>query len=97
MSNASAWVVYALSSITAPMKLRKSSIGPMRMVGTSVSSASRICGHRLDGAYTREAAEHFWPWYSNAPRRIAVATAWGSAELWARMKSLPPVSPTMRG
>ena len=25
----------------------------------------------------REAAEHFWPWYSNEPRRMAVATAAG--------------------
>ena len=44
-----------------------------------------------------DAAEHFWPWYSNEPRRIAVATAAGSADACARMKSLPPVSPTMRG
>ena len=50
--------------------------------------------HTVD---TREAAEHFWPWYSNEPRTIAVATASGSAEGWARMKSLPPVSPTTRG
>ena len=30
--------------------------------------------------YARDAAEHFWPWYSNAPRTSAVATACGSAE-----------------
>jgi hypothetical protein len=36
---------------------------------------SRSCGQRLDGAYTREAAEHFCPWYSNEPRTIAVASA----------------------
>jgi len=47
--------------MTAPMKLRKSAIGPILIVGTSVSSDSRICGHRLLGAYTREAAEHFCP------------------------------------
>jgi hypothetical protein len=45
----------------------------------------------------RDEAEHFWPWYSNEPRRIAVATDSTSAEGWATMKSLPPVSPTMRG
>ena len=33
----------------------------------------------------------------NEPRRIAVATAAGSALACARMKSLPPVSPTSRG
>ena len=45
----------------------------------------------------RDAAEHFWPWYSNEPRTIAVASASTFAEGWATMKSLPPVSPTMRG
>ena len=51
----------------------------------------------LRGMNAREAAEHFWPWYSNAPRIMAVRTTSGSALGWARMKSLPPVSPTMRG
>ncbi len=53
--------------------------------------------HSERGTYAREAAEHFWPWYSNAPRIIAVRSTSGSALGWARMKSLPPVSPTMRG
>jgi hypothetical protein len=47
--------------------------------------------------YAREAAEHFWPWNSNAPRSIATRSTSGSAEACATMKSLPPVSPTMRG
>ena len=47
--------------------------------------------------YSRDDAEHFWPWYSNEPRTIAVATAPASADGCARMKSLPPVSPTIRG
>ncbi len=45
----------------------------------------------------RLAAEHFCPWYSKLPRTTATARAAGSAEAWATMKSLPPVSPTMRG
>src|SRR6185312_13280843 len=45
----------------------------------------------------RLAAEHFWPWYSKPPRTIAVASAAVSADACAMMKSLPPVSPTMRG
>ncbi len=45
----------------------------------------------------RDAAEHFWPWYSNDPRTTAVTTASASADGCATMKSLPPVSPTMRG
>ena len=51
----------------------------------------------LFGAYTRDAAEHFWPWYSNEPRTMAVATSSTSALACAMMKSLPPVSPTIRG
>ena len=49
------------------------------------------------GTYAREAAEHFWPWYSKAPRISAVCSASTSAEACATTKSLPPVSPTMRG
>ena len=60
-------------------------------------SSSSICAHTLRATYTRDAAEHFWPWNSKAPRTIAVATACGSADGWATMKSLPPVSPTRRG
>ena len=45
----------------------------------------------------REAAEHFCPWNSKAPRTSAVTSAGTSAEGWAKTKSLPPVSPTMRG
>ena len=49
------------------------------------------------GTYAREAAEHFCPWNSNAPRIIATRSTSGSALGWAMMKSLPPVSPTIRG
>src|SRR5436190_9409048 len=45
----------------------------------------------------RLTAEHFCPWNSKPPRTIAVARAAGSAEGCASTKSLPPVSPTMRG
>ena len=53
--------------------------------------------HKLRGTYAREAAEHFCPWNSKAPRIIAVVSTSGSALGWAMMKSLPPVSPTSRG
>ena len=49
------------------------------------------------GAEIGDAAEHFCPWYSKAPRMIAVARPSTSADSCATMKSLPPVSPTMRG
>ena len=58
---------------------------------------SRTSGHNERGTYTRLAAEHFCPWYSNPPRAIATARACGSADGCATMKSFPPVSPTMRG
>ena len=79
------------------MKFEKSATSPIRSVRTSSTSRSRSSGQRFDGANTRDAAEHFWPWYSNEPRTIAVATASTSADGCATMKSLPPVSPTMRG
>ena len=51
----------------------------------------------LEGIYALDAAEHFCPWYSKAPRSKAVATTSASALLCTSTKSLPPVSPTMRG
>ena len=45
----------------------------------------------------RDAAEHFCPWYSKAPRTSAVTSDGTSAEGWVKTKSLPPVSPTIRG
>jgi hypothetical protein len=79
------------------MKLPKSVGSPMRSDPTSSTRRSRSSGQRLRGANRREAAEHFCPWYSNEPRTIAVATASTSAVRWATTKSLPPVSPTIRG
>ena len=87
----------APASMTAPMKFPKSAGSPIRIAPTSSTSRSRSSGQRFEGAKTREAAEHFWPWYSNEPRTTAVATASTSADGCATMKSLPPVSPTMRG
>ncbi len=83
--------------MTAPMKLEKSATSPTRSSPTCSTSRSLSSGQSLDGAYTREAAEHFCPWYSKEPRTIAVASASTSAVGCATMKSLPPVSPTMRG
>ena len=94
---AAACVANELPSITAPMKFVKSATSPVRIVLASAASRSRSSGQRFAGAYTREAAEHFCPWYSNAPRRIAAATASTSADGCATTKSLPPVSPTSRG
>ena len=83
--------------MTAPMKFEKSETSPYLSSPTCATSCSWMAGHMLAGAYTRDAAEHFWPWYSKEPRRMAVATASASAVGCATMKSLPPVSPTMRG
>ena len=47
--------------------------------------------------YTREHAEHFCPWYSNAARRVLFAADSMSAVSWTKWKSFPPVSPTTRG
>ena len=87
----------AFWSITAPMKFRKSATSPIRMSCIIATAWSRTAGQSDFGTYARLAAEHFWPWYSKPPRTIATATAAGSADGWATMKSLPPVSPTMRG
>ena len=84
-------------SMTAPMKLRKSRTSPTRMSLIMATAASRTAGHNDLGTYARLAAEHFWPWYSNAPRTKATARLCGSADGCAMMKSFPPVSPTMRG
>ena len=54
-------------------------------------------GQMLSGMNAREQAEHFWPWNSKEPRMIAAASGAMSAVGWAKMKSLPPVSPTSRG
>jgi len=83
--------------MTAPMKFVKSAMSPMRMLSTSATRRSRTRGHSERGTYRRDAAEHFCPWYSKAPRTAAVTSASTSAVGWATMKSLPPVSPTMRG
>src|SRR5690606_2472813 len=85
------------SSITALMKLLKSSVGPILNDSTSEMINFFNSGQSDSGMYTREAAEHFCPWYSNAPRTMAVADAFTSAEGCTKMKSFPPVSPTMRG
>ena len=49
------------------------------------------------GIYILDAAEHFWPWNSKPPLIIAVAVDSIFAEGWQKMKSFPPVSPTILG
>ena len=83
--------------MTAPMKLRKSATSPILISRIMPTARSRTSAQIDRGTYTRLAAEHFWPWYSKLPRTMATARACGSAEEWATMKSLPPVSPTIRG
>ena len=87
----------ARSSMTAPMKLEKLVGSPTAIESTSARNVSRIFFHTERGTYARLAAEHFWPWNSKAPRIIATRSTSGSADGWATMKSLPPVSPTIRG
>ena len=83
--------------MTAAMKLDRSATSPMLSPSTSATRSSRSLVQMLRGTYARDAAEHFCPWYSNAPRIIAVRSTATSADGWATMKSLPPVSPTIRG
>ncbi len=84
-------------SITAATKLRKSVGGPIATLASCSSSVERTTGHSDFGTYARDAAEHFWPWYSKAPRTSAVTSSGTLAEGWTNTKFLPPVSPTTRG
>ena len=43
------------------------------------TTRSRTSGQSVSGMYAREAALHFCPWYSYAPRTIATASASTSA------------------
>ncbi len=79
------------------MKLEKSVTSPIEIASTSERNESFILFQTDFATYAREAAEHFWPWNSKAPRISAVRTTSGSAVGWASTKSLPPVSPTIRG
>ena len=79
------------------MNVVRSAGSPWRISPTIASARSRTSGQSVSGMYAREAAEHFWPWYSNEPRTSATATACGSADACMTTKSLPPVSPTRRG
>ncbi len=79
------------------MKFRKSATSPIRMSAIMAVTRSRTCGQSESGMYARDAALHFCPWYSYAPRTMPTASASTSALACATMKSLPPVSPTMRG
>ena len=84
-------------SITAEVKLLRSRTSPTARASVSATRSSRTRSQTLRATYAREAAEHFWPEYSNAPRTSAVRSTSGSALGWATTKSLPPVSPTSRG
>ena len=84
--------------MTGPIKLAKSVGGPTFRLATSARSCSlNPPFHTDDATYRRDNAEHFWPWYSNAPRTVCVTALRISAEEWIRWKFFPPVSPTMRG
>jgi hypothetical protein len=86
-----------LRSMTAPMKFEKSVTSPIGSDSVVATRSSFSCDQTLRGTYAREAAEHFCPWNSNAPRTRAVFSTSTSADACATTKSLPPVSPTMRG
>ena len=84
--------------MTAPMKFDRSVTSPIVMPSTSAANSSLKPEFQIEaGMYAREVAEHFWPWYSKAPRVSAVFSTARSALGWATTKSLPPVSPTSRG
>src|SRR4029450_13942211 len=76
--------------MTAPMNFWKSLTSPIRIVRTSSTRRSRISGHRLDGAKMRDAAEHFWPWYSKLPRTTAAGGAAGDRRV---SLTAPPHTP----
>src|ERR1044072_2884667 len=69
----------ARSSMTAPMKLDRSGTSPMARPSVSAMNWSRIFFQTDLATYAREAAEHFWPWNSKAPRSIATraTSGWG--------------------
>ena len=79
------------------MKFEKSVTSPMVRLSVSATNWSCIFAQTDFATYAREAAEHFWPWNSKAPRISATRSTSGSALGWATTKSLPPVSPTIRG
>ena len=87
----------AFSSITAVIKLEKSSGLPILKESTSSTIVFCTSGHMFFGIYALDAAEHFCPWNSKAPREIAVPTSFAFALGWAIIKSFPPVSPTILG
>ena len=66
---------YAFSEITALIKFWGFSGLPIRNSFKSDFSFVLTSGHMFEGIYALDAAEHFWPWYSNAPLEIAVATS----------------------
>src|SRR5690242_20683252 len=66
-SSAAACLAKARASITAPPKVDRSVTSPYWMPPTVAASRSRRPPSQSDlGRYARDAAEHFWPWYSYA-------------------------------
>src|SRR5215212_2782625 len=74
-----------VSSITAFTKLVKSSVGPTFIDFKSATIFSLKLFQSDLGIYARDAAEHFCPWNSNAPRTNAVLSTSTSAEECARI------------
>src|SRR4051812_46202295 len=97
-SMASLFLAKARASMTAPMNVdRSAATSPMVRDSAVATSSSRTADQIERGTYAREAAEHFWPWYSNAPGISAVDSRGGAGGGGASTKSLPPVSPTSLG
>src|SRR5262249_41788989 len=94
---ASSWVRNDDESITAPMKLEKSATSPTLIVPTSSARRSRSAGHRFEGAYTREAAEHFCPWYSGGAGAAGGGAGGGVGGGRGENESFPPVPPDVPG
>src|SRR5947209_7161451 len=83
--------------MTAPMNMEKSVGSPIEMDSVASASGARSSFHNDLGTYARDAAEHFCPWYSKAPRSSPTRNESREADSCATTKSLPPVSPTSRG
>jgi len=79
------------------MKLRKSATSPMRISSIIATMRSRTSGHSDAGMYARDAALHFCPWYSYAPRDEAHRHLLRLGRRVRHHEVLAAVSPTMRG
>ena len=83
---------FTLSSMTAVTRFSLSKGDPTLTSFKAASSLSLTLGHMDWGTYMREHAEHFWPLYSKAERRVPMTTLSMSADLCTECMFFPPHS-----